>query len=449
MLPNTQAESVLLKGGRVLNPAKGQDEVCDILIENGLIKEIGQNIPENKAEKVIQLTSEHWVAPGLVDIHVHFRDPGQSSKETTSTGTEAAIVGGFTTVCIMPNTNPVLDDLPTIEYVNQAAERVGKINIHPVCAISKGLAGEELTEMGSLFAKGAVGFTDDGHCVMNANLMRLALQYSKMFDVPIVSHAEDTDLSGHGAMNEGYYSTLLGLKGHPNVAESVIVARDIELTRNTGGRLHIAHVSTKESVALIRQAKAEGLKVTGETAPHYLVFTDANVQGYDPDFKMCPPLRAQTDQEALIEAILDGTLEAIATDHAPHTLDEKSQEFDKAPNGVIGLETSLGVMLTHFVHTGKMTPLTLIDRMSTGPARLMKLPAGILEVGRRADITIIDPNESWTVNPQEFKSKSKNCPFKGMFLKGRAKQVFSAGRCLLGEAWMPNPQPEKNLVTAS
>lgn len=438
---NETEEVILLKGGRVLNPAKGQDEVADVLIQGPLVREIGPNIPESKAQKVVQLNPDIWVTPGLVDIHVHFRDPGRADKETTESGAHAALAGGFTTVCIMPNTSPTLDDLPTLEYVNQAAQRVGKINIHPVCAITKGLTGEELTEMGCLFEKGAVGFTDDGHCLMNANLMRLALQYAKMFDVPIVSHAEDTDLSGHGSMNEGYYSTLLGLRGAPNVAESVIVGRDIELARATGGRVHIAHVSTAESVDLIRKAKAEGVNVTGETAPHYLVFTDADLQSYDPDFKMCPPLRAKKDQESLIEAVLDGTLEAIATDHAPHTQDEKSLEFDKTPNGVIGLETSLAVMLTHFVHTGKMSPLTLIDRMATGPSRLMKLPAGTLEPGRRADITLIDPNESWLVEPTKFASKSRNCPFKGMTLKGRAKQVYFGGQCVFGQDWVPVQQP--------
>lgn len=432
---------VLLKGGRVLNPATGCDQVMDVLVEGETIAALGENLPATGVDQVIELNPDLWVTPGLVDIHVHFRDPGRPDKETTATGAAAAVAGGFTSVCIMPNTTPTIDSLSTLEYVNQAAKTHTRINIHAVAAATKGLAGEELTEIGSLYQKGAVAFTDDGHCLMNANLMRLALEYASMFNAPVVCHAEDTHLAGNGCMNEGYYSTLLGLPGVPNIAESVIVGRDIELARLTGGHVHFAHVSTKESVDLIRKGKAEGVKVSGETTPHYVTLTDAAVQSYDTDFKMNAPLRSETDRLALIEALKDGTLEAIATDHAPHTLDEKSLEFDKAPNGVIGLETSLGVMLTHFVHTGVFTPLKLIDLMSTGPARLMHLKAGVLEPGARADITVIDPNAEWVVEPSQFKSKSRNCPFKGMTLKGRAKMVFAAGECLLGDVSSASREP--------
>jgi dihydroorotase len=431
----------LLKGGRVINPATGTDEVLDVLIHDHFIEAIEFDINPEIADQVVVLTPEQWVTPGLVDIHVHFRDPGRPDKETTATGAAAAIAGGFTSVCIMPNTQPVLDNLSTLEYVKQVAKNHSKINIYPVAAASKGLAGEELTEMGSLYQHGAVGFTDDGHCLMNANLMRLALRYAKMFDVPVVCHAEDTNLSGCGCMNEGYYSTLLGLPGVPNLAESVIVSRDIELARMTGGQVHFAHISTRESVDLIRKAKQDGVRVTAETTPHYLTLTDASVQGYDPDFKMNAPLRAEADRQALISAVQDGTIDAIATDHAPHTPDEKSMEFDKAPNGVIGLETSLGVMLTHFVHTGLLQPIELIQRMSTGPAQVMKLPAGMLKVGCKADITVIDSNLEWTVDPKTFKSKSRNTPFKGMKLKGKATMVFASGECVLGLEQLKILQP--------
>lgn len=430
----------LLKGGRVINPATGTDEVLDVLIRDDIIEAIEPNISASRADQIVELTPGHWVTPGLVDIHVHFRDPGRPDKETTATGASAAIAGGFTSVCIMPNTIPTLDDLPTLKYVNHAAQQT-KIHIHPVAAATKGLEGETLTEMGSLHQNGAVAFTDDGYCLMNANLMRLALEYATMFGVPVVCHAEDMNLSAGGCMNEGYYSTLLGLKGVPNVAESTIVSRDIELARLTGGHVHFAHVSTKESVDLIRRAKKEGVQVTGETTPHYLVLTDEAVQGYNPNFKMNPPLPSEEDRQALIQAVIDGTIEAIATDHAPHTPDEKALEFDKAPNGVIGLETSLGVMLTHFVHTGLLKPIDLIHRMSTGPAQLLNLPAGVLAPGSRADITVIDPNLKWVVDPATFKSKSRNTPFKGMKLKGKATMVFAEGECLLGMDTLKALQP--------
>lgn len=433
--------TTLLKGGRVINPATGTDEVMDVLVRGNVIEAVEKNIPESKADNVVALSPDYWVTPGLVDIHVHFRDPGRPDKETTETGAASALAGGFTSVCIMPNTTPTLDSLSVLEYIKQAAKKHSKVNIYAVCAATKDLAGEELTSMGGLYQNGAVAFTDDGHCLMNANIMRMALQYATMFDVPIVCHAEDMDLTADGCMNEGYYSTLLGLRGIPNIAESVIVGRDIELARLTGGHVHFAHVSTKESVDLIRRAKEEGVRVSGETTPHYLVLTDESIQTYDPDFKMNPPLRSEADRLALIEAIKDGTIEAIATDHAPHTPDEKSLEFDKAPNGVVGLETSLAVMLTHFVHTGVIKPLALIQLMSTGPARLMKLPAGVLEPGAIADITVIDPNEDWVVDPAAFKSKSRNTPFKGMPLKGKPKMVYSAGECVLGEDWANVKKP--------
>jgi dihydroorotase len=427
----TTKSPILLKGGRVLNPATQLDAVTDVLMENGTITAIGDNLTGPDGCQVEQLTPDHWVAPGLVDLHVHFRDPGRSDKETTATGSAAAIAGGFTTVCTMPNTNPVLDNTQTMLYVLDAAKQNSPITIHPIAGATKGLEGKELTPMGTLASLGAVGFSDDGNCLMNAQIMRLALEYARMFDMPFICHAEDTNLSKNGCMNEGYYSTLLGLPGYPNIAESVIVSRDIELSRVTGGHVHFAHVSTREAVELIRKAKAEGLRITAEVTPHHLTLTDYNCVGYNGNFKMNPPLRSKEDRAALIEALQDGTFDAVATDHAPHTPDEKTMAFDGCPNGVIGLETALGVMLTRFVHTQKLTPLQLIDRMSTGPSRALKLPSGQLQPGGRADVVVIDPNAAWTVDPTQFKSKSRNTPFSGWNLQGKAVKVYSGGQSVL------------------
>jgi dihydroorotase len=420
----------LLKGGRVIDPASKLDAVMDVLIDGNVIAAIEKEIPVSQADEVIELNSGVWVTPGLVDVHVHFRDPGSPDKETTETGAAAALAGGFTTVCVMPNTSPVIDSTPMVQYILNAAKPTG-LQIFPIAAVTRGLEGEEMTSIGTLLSQGAVGFSDDGRPVASANMMRKALEYSKMFDVPIVCHAEDCTLCGNGVMHEGYYSTLLGLPGIPSVAESVMVARDIELARFTGGRVHFAHISSKESVALIRKAKVEGLRITAETTPHYLALTDASCQAYDPDFKMNGPLRSAEDQQALIEAVMDGTIDVIATDHAPHTPDEKSMAFDCAPNGVIGLETSLPVMLTHFYHTGKLSPLALIDIMSTRPAEIFKLKnSGKLAVGQRADVVVIDPEQSWVVDPAQFHSKSRNTPFKGQTLKGRVVMTLANGQCL-------------------
>jgi len=429
----------LLKGGRVINPATHTDEVLDILIEQGQITAIEKNIDESRADEVVRLSPEYWVTPGLVDVHVHFRDPGSPDKENTQSGASAAVAGGFTTVCVMPNTSPVIDSTPMVQYVMNAEKSTG-IQIFPIAAVTRGLEGQEMTAIGTLLENGAVGFSDDGRPISSANMMRKALEYSKMFDVPIVCHAEDCSLFGHGVMHEGYYSTLLGLPGIPSVAESVIVARDIELVRFTGGKVHFAHISSKESVALIRKAKAEGLPITAETTPHYLSLTDACCQGYDPNFKMNGPLRADSDQAALIEAVIDGTIDVIATDHAPHTPEEKSLAFDCAPNGVIGLETSLGVMLTHFYHTHRLTPMDIIRMMASRPAEIFKLKqSGNLAVGQRADITVIDPELSWMVDPTQFKSKSRNTPFKGQTLKGKTIMTFANGLCLYQEPEKTKP----------
>lgn len=421
----------LLKGGRVLDPSQNLDDVRDVLIENGRILAIDANISEDGADEVWTLNDNQWVAPGLIDVHVHLRDPGQEYKETIESGTEAAIHGGFTAVACMPNTDPVIDNLSTLEYVKHRAQSTARIPVYPICAGTKNIAGEQITEIGELLKHGAVGFSDDGHCVMNARVMRMIFEYTAMFDVPFISHAEDTNLSHKGCMNEGYYSTLLGLQGIPNESESVIVARDIQLVKKTGARLHVAHVSARESVDLIRRAKEEGLNVTCEVTPHHLAQTDAAITEYDPDFKMNPPLRSEEDRQVMVQALKDGVIDAVATDHAPHSPDEKANPFDCCPNGVIGLETSLGVMMTHFVNTGLISPLTLIDRMSTGPARCLSLEGGTLKPGSRADITVIDPELAWVVDPRQFKSKSRNASFKGQTLSGKAVMVMSNGKVLM------------------
>lgn len=423
----------LLKGGRVINPATQTDEQLDVLIADGRIEKIEKNIPAAEADEVVQLSEKHWVTPGLIDVHVHFRDPGQSAKETTATGAAAAIAGGFTTVCVMPNTSPAIDSLPTMQYVLQMAAITG-INILPVPAVTKGLEGSELTAMGTMAQNGAVAFTDDGMPIGNAMIMRRALQYSSMFGVPIVCHAEDTCLCGGGVMHEGYWSTRLGLPGIPSVAESTMVARDIMLARDTGGHVHFAHLSTKEAVELVRQAKKEGLRITAETTPHNLTLTDEYVRDYNPNFKMYGPLRSEEDRQALVEGIKDGTIDCIATDHAPHTPEEKQMTFDYAPRGVIGLETSLGAVLTWFFKTGELTPLKIVELMSTGGANAYGLKdIGKLVEGGVADITVIDPALEWTVDATTFKSKARNCPFDGMTLTGKAVMTIAKGQTLLDE----------------
>jgi dihydroorotase len=430
---------ILLQGGRVINPSTNHDGVADVLIEDGRVAAIGQNLSADSVDHVVRLTAEQWVIPGLVDIHVHFRDPGFPDKETTRSGAEAAIAGGVTTVCTMPNTRPVVDNVQTLQHVQRIAREQSRVHIHPVAAITKDLAGEELVNYGKLYENGAVGFTDDGHCVNNADRMRRCLELTRIFNAPVMVHAEDCHLAGKGCMHEGEYSTRMGLPGQPSVAESTIVARDIELARMTGGHVHFTHISSKESIALIRRAKAEGLPVTVDVTPHHLALNDEDVANaaYDPDFKMNPPLRSEADRQALIQALKEGVIDAIATDHAPHNLDEKQLPFDVAPCGVVGIETSLAVILTYFVHPGEISPMDLVRRMSYQPAQVMRLPfAGRLEQGLPADITVVEPNIEWFVTPEVFQSKSKNSPFKGMTLRGKAKMVFVDGQCVLGEHWL-------------
>jgi len=446
--PPTTSQRLLLQGGRILDPATQTDRVGDVLVVDGRIAAIAPTITAEPNDHVMTLTPEHWVTPGLVDIHVHFRDPGQPAKETTLTGAHAAMAGGFTSVCIMPNTRPTLDNTHTLEYVQQAAQQT-PVRIFPVCAVTEGLKGERITPMAQLAGLGSVAFTDDGLCVMNAQIMKQALDYSAQLDVPIMQHAEDHNLSGKPAMHAGHVACCLGLPGMSNAAESTIVARDIELARATGGHVHVCHISTQEAVELVHRAQAEGLKVTAEVTPHHLVLTEDALWGYDTDYKMCPPLRAEADRQAVVAGLIDGTIGAIATDHAPHTATEKARPFTQAPMGVVGLETAVGVVLTHLYHTNMMDALTLVSRMTWEPVQIMHLDRqqpgiGRLAVGELADITVIDPNASWVVDPTAFLSKSRNSCFKSMTLTGKPLTTIIAGQVV----WQAhNAAPSRQLTT--
>jgi len=367
------------------------------------------------------------VCPGLVDIHVHLREPGQEDKETIETGTLAAVRGGFTAVACMPNTEPPLDDRPRIEFVSRRAREAGHARVYPIGAVTVGQAGERLTEIEDLVDAGAVAVTDDGKPVRNAELMRRALEITRELAVPVIEHAEDPDLKGDGVMHEGWTSTRIGLKGIPDVAESSMVARDVLLAELTRGHVHVAHVSAARSVEIIRKAKARGIRVTAETAPHYLVLTDEALEGYDTRFKMNPPLRSTRDQEALIEGIVDGTLDCLATDHAPHTEIEKDNDFDSAPFGIVGLETALGVYLKALVVPRHLTLPELIERMTVRPLRVLGRPGGTLAPGGAADVTVFDPEARWIVDPRQFASKGRNTPFGGWELPGRVLLTIVGG----------------------
>lgn len=408
---------ILIKNGRVIDPASNLDEITDILIEKGKISKIGKiQDSRQKGFEIIDAKGK-VVVPGLIDMHVHLREPGYEYKETIKTGTEAARVGGFTAVCPMPNTNPVNDSRAVTEFILEKAKAEGSTDVYPIGAISKGLRGEELSEMGELVEAGCRALSDDGKSVMNSELMRRAMEYAKALGIPIISHCEDINLSKGGVMNEGFTSTELGLQGIPNAAEEVAVARDILLAEITGVNLHIAHVSTKGSVRLIREAKERGVRVTAETCPHYFILSEDAVRGYDPDTKVNPPLRTIEDIMAVKEGLKDGTIDVIATDHAPHALSEKMVEFDYAPFGIVGLETALSLSL-RLVDEGILTLKDLIEKISLNPSKILRLEKGRLKIGYDADITIIDMNQEVTVDPMKFRSKGRNTPFKGLTLKG-------------------------------
>jgi len=418
--------NVLIKNGQVIDPANKVDEKLDILLTDGKIARLGKpgSIPAEGAQVVE--ASGRLVVPGLIDMHVHLREPGSEYKETIKTGAAAAKAGGFTSVCSMPNTNPVNDSRSVTEFIlSEANDALARV--FPIGAITKGSKGEELAEMAELHAAGCVAISDDGRPVMNAAIMRRAMEYSKIFDIPVISHCEECTLSDQGAMNEGFVSTELGLRGIPAAAEEVMVSRDIALAGLTGCRVHIAHVSTGGSVRMVREAKARGVKVTAETCPHYFTLTEEAVRGYNTLAKMNPPLRTEDDVAAIKQGLKDGTIDVIATDHAPHAMDEKSVEFDHAPFGIVGLETAVGLVFK-LVHEGVLSMSEAVRKLSFNPASILKINKGTLSVGADADITIIDPNVEWTVDSSQFKSKSRNTPFEGWKLKGRAVQTIVGGR---------------------
>ena len=402
-----------------MDPALGLEEVRDLLVEDGRIVALEPPgaIPAEGRE-VIDARGL-VVAPGLIDMHVHLREPGEEYKETIETGTAAAARGGFTGVACMPNTRPVNDSSAVTRFILDQADRMGRARVYPVGAISQGSLGESLSEYGELKAAGCVAVSDDGRPVMHALLMRRALEYARTFDLLVISHAEDLELRGEGVMHEGKVSVRLGLKGIPAAAEEIMVYRDIRLARLAGARLHLAHVSTAGSVAIIREAKLAGFDITAETAPHYFTLTDEAVLGFDTNAKVNPPLRSEWDREAIMEGLADGTIDVIACDHAPHSVLEKDVEFAEAAFGLIGLETSVGLSLK-LVHEGVLTMSQLIAKMSTNPAAILRVPGGTLAPGSPADLTLIDPNREWTVDTATFASRSRNCPFQGWNLQGKA-----------------------------
>ncbi len=417
---------IAIINGHIIDSANNVDEKLDIRVDDGKIVKIGKpgSVSANGAQVVD--ASGKLVVPGLIDMHVHLREPGFEYKETIATGTDAAKAGGFTSVCCMPNTNPVNDNRSVTEFILSQA-RNGAAHVYPIAAITKGSRGEELTEMAELHAAGCRAASDDGKPVMTAGIMRRAMEYSRIFDLLIISHCEDTTLSDKGVMNEGIVSTELGLRGIPRAAEDVMTGRDIALAEQTGCRLHIAHVSTRGAVELIRAAKARGVKVTAETCPHYFSLTEEAVRGYNTMAKMNPPLRTDADVAAVKQGLKDGTIDVIATDHAPHAMDEKSGEFDYAPFGIVGLETALALTLK-LVNEGILSLSEAIIKLSLNPAKNLKLAKGSLSSGADADITIIDPELEWTVDSSLFKSKSKNTPFNGWKLKGKAVRTIVGGK---------------------
>jgi dihydroorotase len=428
-IQNTKSETpkgkmkIIIKGARVIDPRNSVDKVIDIQIENGVIARLGSG-GEPGSETI---DAQGLIAcPGLCDMHVHLREPGREDEETVESGSRAAASGGFTAVACMPNTQPALDNQGMMDLIRSL--ETPYCRVHPVGAISKGLEGLELAEIGDMVKAGAVAVSDDGKPLTDSNLMRRALDYCRMFGIPVISHCEDRYLSADGFMNEGPLATRLGLRGIPNAAEASMAYRDCQLAALTGGRVHIAHVSCAETVEVIRQAKRQGIRVTAETCPHYLCLTEEAVVGYNEMARVNPPLKAKKDVEAVIEGLRDGTIDCIATDHAPHSLEEKEVEFDQAPCGMIGLETALGLCLTQLVGKKTLTLSQLVEKMSANPRRVLGLGGGSLEAGKPADLTLFDPEAEWTVDPERFRSLSRNTPFAGWKLKGRAVMTVVGGR---------------------
>ena len=418
-----KAEKVFLKGGKILDPGSDLDKTADLLIIDGKIEKIGGVEGDSFDGEVIDCKGK-IIVPGFIDMHVHLREPGHEDAETIESGCRSAMAGGFTGVCCMPNTNPVIDSRGHVEFINERSAGF-LVDVHPIAAITKGQSGEELTEMGDMIEAGAVGFSDDGHPVRNAAILRRALEYAGMLHQPIIDHCEEMSLSEEGVMNEGFVSTVLGMHGIPPISEDIAVARDILITEYTGGTLHIAHVSTKGAVRLIREAKKRGVSVTAETCPHYLVLTDEAVRSYDTNTKMKPPLRTEEDRKALLEGLRDGTIDAIASDHAPHAIENKETEYNAAAFGIIGLETTIGLIMTHIVGKNVLTLSDMVEKMAIRPRGILHLPENRIQKGQSANMTILDPKRKWTVDKETFQSISRNTPFHGWKLQGGSYGVIN------------------------
>ena len=421
---------ILIKNGRVVDPANGIDFINDVLIIDQKIAAVSQAIKDIPAESIIINADEKYVLPGLVDMHTHLRDPGRSDEETIASGSRAAAAGGFTSIACMANTNPVADDAAVIEYIVSKAKAEGLVNVFPIGAVTKGQLGEELAEMGKMIEAGAVAFSDDGNPIENADVFRHGIEYASQFGKILICHCEEKTLSKGGSMNEGYLSTIFGLPGIPKESETVSIYRAIQLAKEYG-RIHIAHVSCAESVELIRQAKTKGVPVTCETAPHYFTLTEDEVEGYNTNAKMNPPLRTADDVSAVVEGLRDGTIDCIATDHAPHSVDEKNVEFSLAAFGIVGLETAFPIIFTELIDTKVLTLFDAVAKLTLNPAKIIGINKGTLSVGADADVTIIDPDRNHTINISKFISKSKNSPFDGWKVKSAVDTVIVGGRVVV------------------
>jgi len=436
---------IVLRGGRVIDPSQSHDAVADVLFEDGKIGAVGRGVMREGAE-VIDVTGK-VVTPGLIDIHVHLREPGREDVETVATGARAAAAGGFTAVCAMPNTDPVTDNQAAVGFIVKQAQAAGASRVYPIGAISLGSKGQQLAEFGEMVGAGAVAVSDDGKPVVSSHLMRTALEYAQTFGIPVADHCEDPTLFHGGCMHEGVVSARMGLRGIPSAAEEIMVARDLLLAELTGGHIHLCHMSTRGSVALIRRAKERGVRVTAEATPHHFTLTDSACLGYNTNAKMNPPLREDPDVAAIRAAIKDGTIDVIASDHAPHHYDAKEREFDDAPFGIVGLETALGLGLTELVRGGVLTLPELVARMSTEPARVFGLPGGTLKPGSPADVTVFDPEVRWSVDAGAFHSKSRNTPFAGRELWGRVERTIVGGRSVHTSPPTPSPRSGEGAPT--
>lgn len=414
-----------ITGGRVIDPAQGLDAVADVWLRGDRVLAVGPR-PDLLADDTLDAAG-HIVCPGLIDMHVHLREPGREEDETIATGTAAALAGGVTSVACMPNTEPALDSQAAAEFVILQAKRAGHANVFPIGAITKGRQGQELAEIGAMVDGGAVAFTDDGSPVVSSEIMRRAMEYCRMFDKAILSHSEDLELTKGAVMHEGFESTRLGLRGYPAVAEEIMVFREIALAEITQARVHILHVSTAGSVELIRRGKARGVRVTGEACPHHFLLTDESLRTFDSNFKMSPPLRTRDDVQALLAGLRDGTLDVIATDHAPHAPEKKARELDQAPNGIVGLETLVPLCIKGLIEPGVLSWAQLIEKLTVNPARVLGIDRGTLKPGAVADVTILDPEARWTIDPATFRSKSRNSPFAGWAVRGWAEAVIVGG----------------------